>query len=131
MDLLALEPADISEAIGVGKSTVYRYLSGKIEPSYSVMLAFSKAYYVNIDWLATGAGEPFRSRDKMRKAEALRILKEVSVLCVEHDTTYKEIAKVVGLPEKYFSDLKKGRITMPREKLTAIRAYYANKRPVI
>lgn len=58
-------PARFAKSLGVAASVIGNYLPGSSregEPSFSVLQKISTVYpQINIEWLVTGEGEPFKS----------------------------------------------------------------------
>jgi transcriptional regulator with XRE-family HTH domain len=122
--LLCLTPQTVSKEIGVSMNMIYRYLNGENKPSHEVLKKFCKAYYINDKWLVTGMGDAIKTKELERIRQAKQILKEVSLIKIERNLTYRQIEDELGLYPKYFTDLKKGKITMPPEKLNLLRLRY-------
>lgn len=51
LTLRDMTPAELARACGLNKSTVSRYLSGKVEPKQSAVYAMAKALNVSPAWL--------------------------------------------------------------------------------
>ena len=124
MDLLSIDRSRVSSDIGVGVDMVSNYRSGKSNPSYTTLKKFCDVYYVNIDWMVTGVGEVFLRKEIDRMSEAKKILKAVATVKIERNITQKEIQEVLDLPLNYFTDLKKGKISMPMDKVKKLEEVY-------
>lgn len=66
--LIGHEAARVAKEIGVARSSFYKWLAGRFEPSLAKLQVFSSITNVNLDWLITGRGE-------MRPGELLGYLK--------------------------------------------------------
>lgn len=64
---------DIADTIGISRSAVSEYTSGRKQPSHKFLLAFSEKFNVRLEWLHKGHGDVFekREQDGYDMAEAL------------------------------------------------------------
>lgn len=125
--LIGLLPARMATDLGISRNMVYRYLNNKNKPSYSTLQKYCKTYFVNIEWLLKGEGEPFLKLQKDRKQEALDILKQLAIIRVEKNITLTQIQEQLNLHKGYFTDLKKGTISMSLENKNKLREIYGVK----
>jgi phage repressor protein C with HTH and peptisase S24 domain len=54
--------ADLARAVGVSDNAIYKWVSGRGQPSMMSLVNLSKAAGVSVEWLATGRGAPTKSR---------------------------------------------------------------------
>jgi transcriptional regulator with XRE-family HTH domain len=57
--MAGLNAAKVGAATGTSKQMMSLYLSGGAEPRFLRMVLLAKAVGVSVEWLATGAGNPF------------------------------------------------------------------------
>lgn len=57
LDAAKLSHADVAEALGVARSTVTHYCSGRSEPDLDRIRAIAQLTSVRPEWLAWGTGE--------------------------------------------------------------------------
>src|SRR5579862_6560301 len=48
--------ADLAKAVGVSDNAIYKWVSGRGQPSMMSLVNLSKAAGVSVEWLATGRG---------------------------------------------------------------------------
>ena len=48
--------ADLARAVGVSDNAIYKWVSGRGQPSMMSLVNLSKAAGVSVEWLATGRG---------------------------------------------------------------------------
>lgn len=58
--------ADLARRIGVSDNAIYKWLSGRGQPSVVNLVALAKASKVSIEWLATGHEDPAAQRGSRR-----------------------------------------------------------------
>ena len=63
--------ADLARAVGVSDNAIYKWVSGRGQPSMMSLVNLSKAAGVSVEWLATGRGAPTKSRPDLRTAETV------------------------------------------------------------
>lgn len=124
MELLKLSRDQVAKDMEVDRSMVSNYRSNKNEPSYAALARFCKAYHVNVEFMVTGEGEVFKQKEIEREKEATKILRAVAIIKVEKRITQKAIEESIGLRPGYFTDLKKGTISMPYEKVRKLEQTY-------
>ena len=56
--------ADLARAIGVSDNAIYKWLSGRGQPSVANLVALANAAKVSVEWLATGREETAAKRAK-------------------------------------------------------------------
>src|ERR1700719_751834 len=61
--------ADLARRIGVSDNAIYKWLSGRGQPSVANLVALAKASKVSIEWLATGHESAPVQRGSRRVAE--------------------------------------------------------------
>ncbi len=61
--------ADLARAVGVSDNAIYKWVSGRGQPSMMSLVNLSKAADVSVEWLATGRGAPTKSRIENQLAE--------------------------------------------------------------
>ncbi len=67
---------EFADSAGVSQSQLYRYLNGEQEPSTSFYRNIKKHFpWINIDWLITGIGEPYRQTRGARYKDLRETLK--------------------------------------------------------
>lgn len=123
-DLLRLPVKRIAADLGVSTVMVYRYINNQSKPGYDILTKFCNTYFVNIDWMVTGDGEPFLKKQIDRINTSKKIIREVTLIKLDRNITFREIENKVGLPKGYFTDLKKGKTTMPLDKIKKIEQLY-------
>jgi phage repressor protein C with HTH and peptisase S24 domain len=60
--------ADLARAVGVSDNAIYKWVSGRGQPSMMSLVNLSKAAGVSVEWLATGRGAPTRVRTENHAA---------------------------------------------------------------
>jgi len=71
-----LKRDDFAKCGGISRTQLFRYLSGEQEPSTSFYRNIKKTLpFINIDWLITGSGEPFKQTLGVRYKDLREILK--------------------------------------------------------
>lgn len=53
-----MKPAAVGRALGLSRQAVYKWETGVNEPATETLTKVAELYGVNMDWLATGRGEP-------------------------------------------------------------------------
>jgi phage repressor protein C with HTH and peptisase S24 domain len=61
--------ADLARVIGVSDNAIYKWLSGRGQPSVANLVALAKAAKVSVEWLATGHEGAAAKRSTVRGAE--------------------------------------------------------------
>lgn len=61
--------ADLARAVGVSDNAIYKWVSGRGQPSMMSLVNLSKAAGVSVEWLATGRGAPTKLRSEHQVAE--------------------------------------------------------------
>jgi len=61
--------ADLARAVGVWDNAIYKWVSGRGQPSMISLVNLSKAAGVSVEWLATGRGAPTKSRSEQQVVE--------------------------------------------------------------
>lgn len=61
--------ADLARAVGVSDNAIYKWVSGRGQPSMMSLVNLSKAAGVSVEWLATGRGAPTKTRPEVHAAE--------------------------------------------------------------
>ena len=61
--------ADLARAVGVSDNAIYKWVSGRGQPSMMSLVNLSKAAGVSVEWLATGRGAPTKSRIENQLAQ--------------------------------------------------------------
>lgn len=61
--------ADLARAVGVSDNAIYKWVSGRGQPSMMSLVNLSKAAGVSVEWLATGRGAPTKSRTEIHSAD--------------------------------------------------------------
>jgi phage repressor protein C with HTH and peptisase S24 domain len=54
--------ADLAKAVGVSDNAIYKWVSGRGQPSMISLVNLGKAAGVSVEWLATGRGLPAKSK---------------------------------------------------------------------
>src|SRR5450631_2934237 len=54
--------ADLARAVGVSDNAIYKWASGRGQPSMMSLVNLSKAAGVSVEWLATGRGAPTKTK---------------------------------------------------------------------
>jgi phage repressor protein C with HTH and peptisase S24 domain len=61
--------ADLARAVGVSDNAIYKWVSGRGQPSMMSLVNLSKAAGVSVEWLATGRGAPTKAKSEIRTSE--------------------------------------------------------------
>lgn len=61
--------ADLARAVGVSDNAIYKWVSGRGQPSMMSLVNLSKAAGVSVEWLATGRGAPTKAKSDPRASE--------------------------------------------------------------
>ena len=61
--------ADLARVIGVSDNAIYKWLSGRGQPSVANLVALAKAAKVSVEWLATGHEDAAAKRSTVRGTE--------------------------------------------------------------
>jgi phage repressor protein C with HTH and peptisase S24 domain len=61
--------ADLARAVGVSDNAIYKWVSGRGQPSMMSLVNLSKAAGVSVEWLATGRGAPTKARSEVQPTE--------------------------------------------------------------
>src|SRR5579863_9807110 len=56
--------ADLAQAVGVSDNAIYKWVSGRGQPSISSLVNLAKAAGVSVEWLATGRGAQARTKSE-------------------------------------------------------------------
>ncbi|MEA2680782.1 MAG: hypothetical protein QOK03_2504 [Candidatus Binataceae bacterium] len=62
--------ADLARAVGVSDNAIYKWVSGRGQPSMMSLVNLSKAAGVSVEWLATGRGAPSKAKVEHHVAES-------------------------------------------------------------
>jgi phage repressor protein C with HTH and peptisase S24 domain len=62
--------ADLARAVGVSDNAIYKWVSGRGQPSMMSLVNLSKAAGVSVEWLATGRGAPTRNRPEVHAGDS-------------------------------------------------------------
>src|SRR5512146_2714559 len=62
--------ADLARAVGVSDNAIYKWVSGRGQPSMMSLVNLSKAAGVSVEGLATGRGAQVKARSEIRAPEA-------------------------------------------------------------
>jgi phage repressor protein C with HTH and peptisase S24 domain len=54
--------ADLARAVGVSDNAIYKWVSGRGQPSMMSLVNLAKAAGVSVEWLATGRGAPAKAK---------------------------------------------------------------------
>jgi phage repressor protein C with HTH and peptisase S24 domain len=54
--------ADLARAVGVSDNAIYKWVTGRGKPGMSSLVNLARAAGVSVEWLATGKGQPLKSR---------------------------------------------------------------------
>ena len=65
--------ADLARAVGVSDNAIYKWVSGRGQPSMMSLVNLSKAAGVSVEWLATGRGAPTKFKSEIHASEAAGI----------------------------------------------------------
>lgn len=61
--------ADLARGVGVSDNAIYKWLSGRGQPSVANLVALARAAKVSVEWLATGNEPPAGKRSAGRSSE--------------------------------------------------------------
>ena len=62
--------ADLARAVGVSDNAIYKWVSGRGQPSMMSLVNLSKAAGVSVEWLATGRGAPTKAQSEFSATES-------------------------------------------------------------
>jgi phage repressor protein C with HTH and peptisase S24 domain len=65
--------ADLARAVGVSDNAIYKWVSGRGQPSMMSLVNLSKAAGVSVEWLATGRGAPTKAKGESRAQELVEV----------------------------------------------------------
>ena len=72
LNLERLTAAQLATLLGIQRSTLSNLMSGRNNPSYDFILSvLTKLPNLNIEWLLTGVGQPYRNSEKNFRGESL------------------------------------------------------------
>ena len=72
LNLERITAAQLATLLGIQRSTLSNLMSGRNNPSYDFILSvLTKLPNLNIEWLLTGVGQPYRNSEKNFRGEAL------------------------------------------------------------
>jgi len=75
MDMENLTPAQFSELMSIQRSAVSHLVSGRNKPSFDLLLKLIQRFpTLNLDWLMTGKGKPYKSSETSMSENASRTL---------------------------------------------------------
>lgn len=84
---LNLTQQEISDKLGVSRSTYAQYETGRVEPSAAVFALLCREFNVNEKWLRTGEGEMFVKKTEDEEAEYYR--NRIDELFTERDEKFR------------------------------------------
>lgn len=80
LNLEKLSAAQLAAILGIQRSTLSNILGGRNNPSYEVIHGLlTKLPNLNIDWLLTGEGQPYRNPQKNFRGEKILENKEANI----------------------------------------------------
>jgi phage repressor protein C with HTH and peptisase S24 domain len=62
--------ADLARAVGVSDNAIYKWVSGRGQPSMMSLVNLSKAAGVSVEWVATGRGTPTKAKGESHASAA-------------------------------------------------------------
>ena len=72
LNLERITAAQLATLLGIQRSTLSNLMSGRNNPSYDFILSvLTKLPNLNIEWLLTGVGQPYRNSEKNFRGESL------------------------------------------------------------
>ena len=66
--------ADLARAVGVSDNAIYKWVSGRGQPSMMSLVNLSKAAGVSVEWLATGRGGPSKGKSEIHTSEPAEVV---------------------------------------------------------
>ena len=66
--------ADLARAVGVSDNAIYKWVSGRGQPSMMSLVNLSKAAGVSVEWLATGRGAPTKAKSEIHTSEPAEVI---------------------------------------------------------
>jgi transcriptional regulator with XRE-family HTH domain len=64
---------ELAERLGLDKTTVSAWKSGRFKPSVEAVIEISRLFSVSLNWLLTGEEEPIASSSRLTKTEEILI----------------------------------------------------------
>lgn len=66
--------ADLARAVSVSDNAIYKWVSGRGQPSMMSLVNLSKAAGVSVEWLATGRGAPTKAKSDLHVSEPTEVI---------------------------------------------------------
>ena len=60
--------AELSRAVGVSDNAIYKWISGRGQPSVANLVSLARAGRVSVEWLATGREQPVRGKAREQES---------------------------------------------------------------
>jgi transcriptional regulator with XRE-family HTH domain len=76
---LGLKQTDLSKTMGVGNSVISEYENNRVMPTFNGLLAFSKKFKVNLNFLFHGYGRPFLSEYETGKHKSVTSISQEDI----------------------------------------------------
>lgn len=103
--------------LGINSLTYANYERGERKPPYELLVKLSEDLNIDLNWLIVGNGEMFKNENKhslKQKNDTLitkkvsRIGHRLSEIQIKNDLLDKDIAKILGMYQDDYIDLKLG-----------------------
>ena len=99
---LGLTQQEFSDKIGIKRNTFAQYENGRNEPIDAVVRLICSTYNVNEEWLRTGAGEMFVSKNTNMRVQAWI---EKVLAGRPEDIRYRAVSLLADMPEEWWDIL--------------------------
>ena len=99
---LGLTQQEFSDKIGIKRNTFAQYENGRNEPIDAVVRLICSTYNVNEEWLRTGAGEMFVSKNTNMRVQAWI---EKVLAGRPEDIRFRAVSLLADMPEEWWNIL--------------------------
>ena len=110
---LGLTQQEFSDKIGIKRNTFAQYENGRNEPIDAVVRLICSTYNVNEEWLRTGAGEMFVSKNTNMRVQAWI---EKVLAGRPEDIRYRAVSLLADMPEEWW-DILADRLAQEAQKI--------------
>jgi len=102
----------MARVLDVTRDTIYKYESNSFYPAYDIFLILLQKFNLNINWLLTGEGPKYRSKnDKGGEAPTVILPEEKELLdFIKMNPKFKTLFRKYMAAEKLKTDLEKEKI---------------------
>ena len=110
---LGLTQQEFSDKIGIKRNTFAQYENGRNEPIDAVVRLICSTYNVNEEWLRTGAGEMFVSKNTNMRVQAWI---EKVLAGRPEDIRFRAVSLLADMPEEWW-DILADRLAQEAQKI--------------